>query len=70
VVAHVEISSYPFHITLWDIRAMLPEVVQSHILPFGSLIMQSYPQMQSYLMDQLHEQEFISLLANAPSDVV
>jgi hypothetical protein len=49
---------------------MLPEVVQSHVLPFGSLIMQSYRQMQSYLMDQLHEQEFISLLANAPSDVV
>jgi hypothetical protein len=39
-------------------------------LPFGSLIMQSYPQMQFYLMDQLHEQEFISLLANVPSDVM
>jgi hypothetical protein len=32
--------------------------------------MQSYPQMQSFLMDQLHEQEFTPLLAGPPLNVV
>jgi hypothetical protein len=69
-VAHVEIGTYPFQVALRDIQALLPEVVQSHVLPFKSLVVQSYFQMQSSLMDQLHKQEFISLLADAPLDVV
>jgi hypothetical protein len=38
-VAHVEIDTYSFQVTLWDTRAMLLEVVQSHALPFESLAM-------------------------------
>jgi hypothetical protein len=49
---------------------LLLEVIQSHVLPFESLIVQSYPQMQSSLMDQLHEQEFTLLLVDVPSNVV
>jgi len=37
-VAHVEIGTYSFQVTLWDTRAMLLEVVQSHALPFESLV--------------------------------
>jgi len=40
VVAHVKTDSYPFQVTLWDTRAMLPKAVQSHVLHFGSLVMQ------------------------------
>jgi len=69
-VAHVETNIYPFWVALWDTRALLAKVVQSHVLPFESLIMQSYPQMQSFFMDQLHEHKFTSLLINAPLDVV
>jgi hypothetical protein len=38
VVAHVEIGTYSFQVTLWDTRAMLHEVVQSHALPFENLV--------------------------------
>jgi hypothetical protein len=70
VVAHVKIDTYPFQVALWDTRALLPEVIRSHVLLFKSLVMQYYSQMQSSLMDQLHEQEFTLLLTNAPLDVV
>jgi hypothetical protein len=39
VMAHVEIGTYSFQVTLWDTRAMLHEVVWSHALPFESLAM-------------------------------
>jgi hypothetical protein len=68
-VAHVEIDTYPFQVALQNIQALLHEVVQSHVLPFKSLIVQSYPQMQFFFIDQLHEQEFSSLLVDAPLDV-
>jgi hypothetical protein len=44
-MAHVEIDLYHFEVALWDTYALLLEVVQSHVLPFESLVMQSYPQM-------------------------
>jgi hypothetical protein len=69
-MAHVETDIYPFQIALWNIRALLLEVVQSHVLIFENLVMQSYPQMRSSLMDQLHKHEFISILAGARLDVV
>jgi hypothetical protein len=37
-MAHVKTGTYPFQITLWDIRAMLPKIVQSHVLLFESLV--------------------------------
>jgi len=49
---------------------MLPQVIQSHVLPFETLIVQSYPQMQFSLMEQLHEQEFTFLLVDVLSDVM
>jgi hypothetical protein len=49
---------------------LLPEVIQSHVLPFENLVVQSYLQMWSSLMDQLHEKEFILLQANIPLDVM
>ncbi len=55
VMAHVKTNIYPFYVALWDTHAMLPEVVQSHVLRFKSLVVQSYLQMKIYLMDQLHE---------------
>jgi hypothetical protein len=45
VVAHVETNTYPFQVTPHDIHALLPKVVRSHVLPFKSLVMQSYFQM-------------------------
>jgi hypothetical protein len=54
-MAHVETNTYPFDVVLWDTCTMLPEVVRSHVLSFKSLVVQSYPQMQFSLMDQLHE---------------
>jgi hypothetical protein len=39
-------------------------------LVFENLVMQSYPQMQSSLMDQLHEHEFISLVIDVFLDFV
>jgi hypothetical protein len=33
-------------------------------------MVQSYPRMQSSLMDQLNEQKFISLLTNTPLDIM
>jgi hypothetical protein len=61
---------YPFQIALWAICAMLHVVLQSHDLLFESLVMQSYPQMQSSLMDQLHKHDIASLLVDVRSDVV
>jgi hypothetical protein len=49
---------------------MLLEVVLSHVLPFESVVLQAYLQMQFSLMDQLHEQELTSLLASVPSNVM
>ncbi len=49
---------------------MLPKVIRSHVLPFESLIVQSYPQMQFSLMEQLHEQEFTFLLVDVLLDVM
>jgi hypothetical protein len=69
-VSHVKTDTYPFQVALQDTYVMLPKVIQSHVLPFESLIVQYYPQMQSSFMDQLHEQEFILLLVNVSSDVV
>jgi hypothetical protein len=43
---------------------MLFKVIWSHVLPFESPMVQSYFQMQSSWKDQLHEQKFLSLLAN------
>ncbi len=51
-MAHVEIDIYPFQVTLRDTRAMLPKVIQSR-LTFRKSNVQSYFQMQSFLMDQL-----------------
>jgi hypothetical protein len=45
---------------------MLPKVILSYVLPFESLMLEFYFQMQFSLMNQLHEHEFILLLANAP----
>ncbi len=45
VVAHVKTDIYPFQVALQDTSALLPRVVQSHVLPFKSLIVQSYYQM-------------------------
>ncbi len=70
VLAHVKIGIYPFPVALWNTRAMSPEVIRSHLLSFKSLVVQSYLQTQYFFMDQLHEQEFTLLLANAPLDVV
>ncbi len=61
-VAYVEIGIYPFQFALCNIHALLPTVIQSHVLPFESLVMQSYLRMQYSLMDQLHKQKFILLL--------
>jgi len=38
--------------------------------PFKSLVVQSYPQLLVFLVDCLHEQEFASLLVNAPSNIM
>jgi hypothetical protein len=38
-MAHVKTSIYPFQVALWVTRAMLLEVIQSHVLPFESLVM-------------------------------
>jgi hypothetical protein len=54
-MTHVKIDIYPFQVALQDTHAMLFEVVQSYVLPFKSLMVQSYPQMQFSLMNQLHE---------------
>jgi hypothetical protein len=54
-MAHVKTGTYSFQVALWDTHVMLLEVVQSHVLPFKSLLVQSYLQMKSYLMDQVHE---------------
>jgi hypothetical protein len=43
-MAHVEIGTYPFQVALQNTRALLPKVIQSHVLPFENLVMQSYPQ--------------------------
>jgi hypothetical protein len=40
---------------------MLPQVVWSQVPPFESLMVQFYPQLQVYLADCLHEQEFAQL---------
>jgi hypothetical protein len=37
-VAHVETDTYPFQIALQDTCATLPEIIQSHVLPFKSLM--------------------------------
>lgn len=42
VMAHVKTDTSPFQAALWDIHVMLPEVVQSHVLPFKSSMVQSY----------------------------
>jgi len=68
-MAHVKTSTYPFQVTLRNTHALLPKVFQSHVLPFESLIVQSYLQMYSSLMDQLHKQTFTLFLANTLSDV-
>ncbi len=39
-------------------------------IAFKSVMVQSYPQMQFFFMDQVHEQEFILLLTNVPSNVM
>jgi len=70
VVAHVETGTYPFQVTLHDTHAMLLVVIRSHVLLFKSVIVQSYLQMQFSLMEKLHKQEFASLIANVPSDVM
>jgi len=44
-MAHVEIGTYFFRVTLWVTHATLLDVVQSHVLPFENLVMQFYPQM-------------------------
>jgi hypothetical protein len=49
-VAHVKASTYHFQITLQNTRVMLHKVVRSHGLPFENLVVQSYPQMQFFLM--------------------
>jgi len=49
---------------------MLFEVIQSHVLPFESFVVLYYLQMQSFFMDQLHEQKFNLFLTNVTSDVV
>ncbi len=49
---------------------MLHEVIRSHVLPFNSLVVQSYPQMKFSLMDQLYEYEFTLFLTNALLDVM
>ncbi len=69
-MAHVETSIYPFQVALQDICAMLHEVIQSHVLPFENLIMQSYVQLQYSLKDQLHKNEFTSLFIDVRLDVV
>jgi hypothetical protein len=69
-MAHVEIDTYLFQVAFRDIHVMLHEVVRSHVLLFKNLVVQSYFQMQSSLMDQLHKHEFTSLLVDVPSDVV
>ncbi len=38
VVAHVEIGIYPLQVTLQNTLAMLFKVVQSHVLPFKTLM--------------------------------
>jgi hypothetical protein len=43
VVAHVEIDTYPFQITLRNTYVMLLKIILSHVLSFESLIVQSYP---------------------------
>jgi len=70
VVTHVKIGTYPSQVTLWDTRVMLFEVIQSHVLPFESFVVLYYLQMQSFFMDQLHEQKFNLFLTNVTSDVV
>jgi galactokinase len=47
VMAHVETDIYPFQVALWHTYVMFPKVVQSHVLPFESLVVQYYSQMQS-----------------------
>ncbi len=54
-VANVKIGIYSFQIVLHDTRALLLKIVRSHVLLFESLIVKSYPQMYSSLIDQLHE---------------
>jgi hypothetical protein len=54
-MAHLKTDTYPFYVALRETRAMLPEVVQSHVLSFINLVVQSHLQMQSSMMDQLHE---------------
>jgi len=47
-MAHVETNIYPLKVALQDPCVLLPEVIQSHVLPFESLTVQSYPQMQFF----------------------
>jgi hypothetical protein len=49
---------------------MLPQGVRFQIPLFESLMVQSYPQLQAFLVDCLHEQEFVSLLVNIPLDIM
>ncbi len=56
-MAHLETGTYPFQVALWDTCAMLLKVIRSHVFPFKNLMVQSYFQMQYFLMDQLDEQK-------------
>ncbi len=68
-MAHVKTNTYPLEVALRNTCVMLPEL-SNHMSCLLTVVMQSYPQIQSFLMDQLHEQKFISLLAYVPLDVV
>jgi hypothetical protein len=54
---------------LQNVQATLPQDVDSHVPPFESLMVQSYPQLQASLADHLHEQEFVAFLINTLSNI-
>jgi hypothetical protein len=51
LMAHVKANIYHFQVALQDTHVTLYKVVQSHGLPFESLVVQSYLQMQFFCMD-------------------
>jgi hypothetical protein len=49
---------------------MLPQGIHFQVPPFERLMVQSYPQLQVFFMDCLHEQKFASLLIDIPLSIM
>jgi hypothetical protein len=70
VMSHVKINIFHSQLGMWDTQVLLPQVVCYHVSPFESFMVQSYPHLQTSLIDHIHKQKFATFIINVLLDAI